>query len=67
MTPDHEAAEVAKGLTRAQDKAVRAAAPMNSILYGPGAFEVRAGGATVAMYKKGLIREREWRKVGKRS
>jgi hypothetical protein len=65
MTPPdpQQVAEIAGRLSKAQREAIAGAAKMNSFMYGPDIYEVRAGGATVAMCKKGLIREWAFRSI----
>jgi len=65
MTPPdpQQVAEIAGRLSKAQREAVAGAQQMTPFMYGPDIYEVRAGGATVAMCKKGLIRDREFRSL----
>lgn len=58
-----DVAEIARGLTKAQRDALDNADKMNSTIYGPNVFVVSAGGATVAMCKKDLIANREFRSL----
>ncbi len=54
---------IVRGMTKAQRDAVTDASAMPVLFYGEGVWEVRAGGATVALCKKGVIRSREFRSL----
>lgn len=60
-------AEIAKGLTKAQRAAIDNAIQKPAAMYGDDVFEVNPGGSTIAMCKKGLIADREFRGLTGRS
>jgi len=61
MTPTIE--ELARGLTEAQKRAVMEARKMPEVLHGDDCYEVKAGGATIALRQKCIIRPREFRRI----